>query len=496
MQHDQLSVDGVTVHHFGSEEELTSISLIFAAGTRDESLPTCGSLHALEHLCLGAVRNTPLEINGVVDRLTTQFTAYGRTALVGPWLTSLCRALADPPVDRLEAEAQVLLAEGDGAGTPADPLHLVRFGNRDLGLGLAPPPTPRSLSVERLRADALRWFSAANALLVVDGPLPELHLPLPDGGPPARSWPAPVRVGRPEAVLLDAGCVAVSLVLPPPDPAGLDQLAGRLLESRLAEAVRHERGLAYHVESEGWPLADRGTVVTAWAEPGRGKGPAASEVLLSSVSSLLREGPSADELEVAREQVQAGMSGREGAIGAAVRAGLGSLLFGSPDPPVDADLLAGATLADAGGYLRTLGTDLLYLLDEEAGPAARAHGILVRDLEPAQPALPTAGTTYRPPLAVRVISAEARTVRLVTTEDALWFQVGSDVSRVRWADAAGLREDPDEQVSVLYSVDGTAIAVDDRLTGSDRALAEIRSRVPRALWYVSEPEEDEPRERR
>lgn len=76
-------------------------------------------------------------------------------------------------------------------------------------------------------------------------------------------------------------------------------------------------------------------------------------------------------------------------------------------------------MSDATGYLRALGVDVLYLLDEGAAPAARAQGISVRNLEPLHPAVPTGGTSYRPPLAVRVISAEARTVRLVTTEDAL-----------------------------------------------------------------------------
>lgn len=53
MRHDQFLVDGVLGYHFPSEEELTSVSLIFAAGTRDEPLTTPGSLHALEHLCHG-----------------------------------------------------------------------------------------------------------------------------------------------------------------------------------------------------------------------------------------------------------------------------------------------------------------------------------------------------------------------------------------------------------------------------------------------------------
>jgi hypothetical protein len=490
MQDNEFTVDGVTVYHFPSDEELTSISLVFAAGVRDESLPTFGSLHALEHLCLGAVRNTPLEINGVVDKLTTQFTAHGRTSLVGPWLERLCMALGSPPVEQLEAEAHVLVAEGDGVGGPADAVNLVRFGNRDLGLGLAPAPAPGSLPVQQLLVNARRWFAAANALLVVEGPLPELRLPLPEGQRFVHAWPAAVRLARPEAVLLDTDCVAVSLILPPPNPAGLDLLAGRLLENRLAEAIRHQRGLAYHVDSEGWPLPNRGTALTVWAEPGPGKTTAASEAMIDCISDVLAHGPSDEELDTAREQVRTGASGRDGLISMTVNAALGTLLFGSPDTPLHLELLDRVTADLVTSYLQALGTDVLYLLGEDAEPVARRADLPVRELEPLQPELPADGTVYRPPLAARLISNEARTVKLVTTDEALWFQVGPDVTRVRWVDAAGLLDNRDDDITILYSLDGTAIPVDERLSGGKRALAEIRRQVPPALWYVNEPEHE------
>jgi hypothetical protein len=490
MQHNEFRVDGVLVHHFPSDEELTSISLVFAAGVRDELLPTFGSLHALEHLCLGAVRNTPLEINGVVDRLTTQFTAQGRTSLVGPWLERLCMALGSPPVEQLEAEAQVLVAEGEGVGSPADVVNLVRFGNRDLGLGLAPAPAPRSLPVQQLLVDARRWFAAANALLVVEGPLPELRLPLPEGQRFVHHWPAAVRLARPEAVLLDADCVAVSLILPPPDPARLDLLTGRLLENRLAETIRHQRGLAYHVASEGWPLPSRGTALTVWAEPRPGKTTAASEAMVDCISDVLTHGPSGEELDTAREQVRTGASGRDGLINVTVNAALGTLLFGSPDTPLDLQLIDGVTVDLVTSYLQALGTDVLYLLGADAEPAARRADLPVRELEPLQTALPADGTVYRPPLAARLISHEARTIKLVTTDEALWHQIGPDITRIRWADAAGLLNNRDDDTTILYSLDGTAIPVDERLSGSKQALAEIRRQVPPALWYVNEPEHE------
>ena len=84
-----------------------------------------------------------------------------------------------------------------------------------------------------------------------------------------------------------------SLILPPPDTARLDLLYGRVLENRLAEAIRHQRGLAYHVDSEGWPLPNRGTALTVWAEPGPGKTTAASEAMVDCISDVLAQGPPA-----------------------------------------------------------------------------------------------------------------------------------------------------------------------------------------------------------
>ena len=114
MKWHELNIDGVRVLHFPSEDGRTSAALVFAAGTRDETLVTAGALHALEHLCLNAVRDTPLEINGMVDRLTTEFTVDGPPDLVSLWLEWLCRTLSSPPVEGLEQEAAVLAAEGEG----------------------------------------------------------------------------------------------------------------------------------------------------------------------------------------------------------------------------------------------------------------------------------------------------------------------------------------------------------------------------------------------
>lgn len=486
IDHHQLEVDGVIVHHFPSDEPLTSVCLIFAVGGRDETMPTVGSLHALEHLAMSEVRRTPLDINGSVDAMTTQFTAYGRSVLAGPWLARLCHALTNPPTDRLDREAAVLIAEGEGSGFGADPLDLVRFGNRDLAMGAAPHPSPRSLNRVLLRDDAHRWFSRSNAVLVIDGPLPELRLPLPDSGPLKRHRPSPRSFARPEVVLADAGCVAVSLVLPPPDPAGLDALTCRLLENRISEVVRHDGGLAYHVEGQARPTIDRRTLVTLLAEPGPGQEIAASAAFLGAVQSLLRGGPTDEELGQARGQVEAAGEGRQSEISRHVEDSLSTLISGSPHPVTEPALIRGVTRDQIRHYHAGLADDVLFLLPEDAAELAEQRGLPARPIEPLHPALPAGGVVYRPSRLARMTSREARSVQLVVTDDALWLQILEEIFCVRWRDAAALMQDDENTIVVLYGLDGTAIAIDPRLTDSDQAVTEIRRRVADDLVYVHE----------
>ena len=188
--------------------------------------------------------------------------------------------------------------------------------------------------------------------------------------------------------------------------------------------------------------------------------------------------------------MRSGASGRDGLISGTVKAALGTLLFGSPDTPLDLELLEGVTVHLFTSYLQALGTDVLYLLGEDAEPVARRADLPVRELEPLQTALPADGTVYRPPLAARLISKEARTVKLVTTDEALWLQVRPDITRVRWVDAAGLLNNRDDDI-IIYSLDGTAIPVDERLSGSKRARPKFAARFHPRFWYVNKPEQED-----
>jgi hypothetical protein len=184
-------IDGVRVLRHSGTQNHTDVTLTFAVGSRDETLRTVGVAHALEHLAMGAVRRLPIEMNAEVDLMTTTFVASGSTARVGEFLEQLCRALAEPPVERLALEAGVLAAEDGHVAHPVVALLLnVRYGAQGPGLAWLEGPGYDGLTPEHVTTFARTWFVPSNAVLQVSGPMPEgLRLELPSGWGPCRGRP-------------------------------------------------------------------------------------------------------------------------------------------------------------------------------------------------------------------------------------------------------------------------------------------------------------------
>lgn len=225
-------LDGVRLLHHQEPQSTTDATLTFAVGARDETLPTVGVAHALEHLVMSTVRRLPIQIDATVSTTVTSFVASGTPERVGEFLTGVCAALSAPPVERLEVEAGVLAAEDGWVTHPmAALLYYVRYGARGAGLDWLDGPGPDGITAEQVNAFAQKWFTADNAVLQVTGPVPaDLKLPLPTGTRPrhghypARQFPGPsvVGYGIPGA--------AVLLSLPDGDAARIASLATDVLQ--------------------------------------------------------------------------------------------------------------------------------------------------------------------------------------------------------------------------------------------------------------------------
>lgn len=181
LQRDVL--DGVTTFWVDSGRPTLAASLIFRGGIADETLPTMGWLHVIEHLALHGRQSGPLHVNGSVSLLNTQLDLHGPPDAVTRTLTEICAWLRDPDLGHLPKESKVLAAESAyrGAGDAAVAL-LQRYGARGPGLaGYA------ELGLARADPDGIaglvaRVFTSGNGVLVLDGPPPsDLSPALPDG---------------------------------------------------------------------------------------------------------------------------------------------------------------------------------------------------------------------------------------------------------------------------------------------------------------------------
>lgn len=104
-------VDGVPVVWTQGPAPL-SATLVFGCGARDESFPTIGVTHMVEHLAMSTLPKAHHPRNASVGLDTTEFMAEGRPDQITAFLDGICRALTDLPLGRLDSERGVLEAEG------------------------------------------------------------------------------------------------------------------------------------------------------------------------------------------------------------------------------------------------------------------------------------------------------------------------------------------------------------------------------------------------
>lgn len=496
-----LLVDGVVTIHAPSEDTVTQVRLCFAVGSRDEVLSEQGVLHMLEHLAMHAVaRESLIEVNASVGPSRTEFSGSGPAALVVDHLDRLCRALADPPVERMADEAPVVAAEIDGDEGPHHALLAARYGFRDLGSSSVVGPGPDGLRPEQVRAAAGRWFVRQNAVLLVEGPLPpDLRLPLADGPVPTHVRVAPRRRPGPAALTLDGPACLVSLLLPPPDPQRLDELTVELVRQRLLDVVRHEKGLTYALDDELFVdvphgSGGRGSDFMIGADPLEARLVPAVQAFVRTVLGLLGHGPRPEELDRARERLALAAEGR--------RAALERDLDQALDRLVGTGLAVGdrpATTVEertVTAYLQRLAGDALFALPDHPELDLAELGLQPASPDPLGPGPLPPGRRFRPPRLARAISSSARRAELCLTDDGLHVMLEGEVQSVRWADVVGvLEEDEHGHELAVFGADGATLVVGDRVwRGGEVVTAALRANVPAGLVYrrsglLSSPEE-------
>ena len=241
----RTEVDGVPVLWCEAPGPVRA-QLLLRVGWADETLPTRGWTHLVEHLALAGLGRPGEHSNGRTDATTTTFHVEGDAEQVREFLADVTGRLARLPLDRVPTELGVLRSEeGRRGGSLLQQVLGRRHGAqgyglsdfRELGLDVAPDP-------DLLQAWAHRHAATGNAVLWLSGPPPaglRLHLPAGPHVPPPDPWHS-VAGDLPAWFTGDDHTVAAHAVI----SRGYRAPALRhVVQARLVDTLRSQLSVAY-----------------------------------------------------------------------------------------------------------------------------------------------------------------------------------------------------------------------------------------------------------
>ncbi len=281
---------------------IPSAGLTFRAGRADETAATSGVSHLVEHLILPARTGERVDFNGHIESLVTATYASGAPDDLRAFLASTAALARDLPLERLEIERKILLAEEATRSTGGVRQALaLRFGPVRAGLTGYVEYGLRRLSAEDVEAWTAERFTAANAALWLTTMPPDgLELQLP-AGDRRFECPEPRQIEdlrTPAVYDLANGGLCLSFVAPRTILTGVAlEVAGNALLDRM----RYELGLSYSVDTDTHPLSSELTHFTLWTDIADAAVPEWLEEALAVFDALAENGPSEERLEQVRE---------------------------------------------------------------------------------------------------------------------------------------------------------------------------------------------------
>ncbi|MEE3274822.1 MAG: pitrilysin family protein [Actinomycetota bacterium] len=341
-----------------------SVGVWVGVGSRDEAEADAGASHFLEHLLFKGtegrsarsiaelVDGTGGEMNAASGKESTAF--YARLPsdgqdlavdLLGDVLCDPALRTADVETERLVILEELHLQEDDPADVVASLLDEALFPDHALGREvLGTRESVESLDRDRIAAFHERWYRSPNLVLAAAGVVDHDRLVervasafagRGGGRAPGRSAPRALPCGdrtlqRPtEAVHMAWGWRSIHRHDQRRWALGLGvHILGGGLSSRLFQAVREDRGLAYNVFAGEHLYSDAGALgIHAATEPGRVDELRA--VVEDVVAAVAERGITADELEIARRGFEgARLLGLEDSGSRMTRLGNGQSLYG------------------------------------------------------------------------------------------------------------------------------------------------------------------------
>lgn len=320
----------------GSSDLPFFAALHFRAGRCDETLKWSGITHLIEHLALPAEDTPGVEFNGTVDSTATQFWFSGERERCLELLVATSAALGDLPVGRLQSECRILLTESASRSIPLVPFLLsLRYGPRHHGVSGYDEYAFQWVQSTDVREHAARFFNRANAIVTIAGDTADLamELDLPDGDRQVVLVPEPIQyLEFPSAFGHGPpGRVAFSMAV----GRSYELMTGLLvLERRLREALRYQRGVTYDTSWDYEPLTYDTAHVCFWADTLDENVDRVRNILLTTLDDLARTGPTTDELAI---ELKAWVEANRDPLAAPAQLfrRAHSELLGDPLPPAD-----------------------------------------------------------------------------------------------------------------------------------------------------------------
>jgi len=293
-------VDGLSTYWVANGGPFRAV-LVFRIGVADETLPTRGICHLVEHL---AIEPQPrlYSHNGWCSIDTTGFWAEGDRDEVLGYLSGVARRLQPLPRDRMVAERQILATEGSQrGGSIVTTLLSCRWGAQTYGTASYDEFGLFRLSEDEAQAWADRYFVADNAVLFITGEPPEgFSLELPRGE--RHTLPAAESISGlqlPTGISLGQGGVGVGMEVDRSPGTGL---ALALLASAATARLRHELGVTYHVGADYQLAGSDQAHLTIAADCLDTNAEQVASTLLAVIDNIASSGPEEAELEHERER--------------------------------------------------------------------------------------------------------------------------------------------------------------------------------------------------
>jgi zinc protease len=458
-------VDGVPTVWADVPGPLTA-GLLIRVGHADETLPTRGHSHMLEHLALFGLDRPGEHSNGQVDATSLLLHTSGGPEEVSAFLARAARQLVEPPTARLQAEKGVLKAEASQRRPHALTELLVwRWGMQDYGLEAADELGLDAITPESVLEWSRRFVARQNAALWFTGPPPAgLSLDLPDGE--HRAPPAPRRTALPELPAFfrtGSGHAAFHAMV---DRTWESSALASALRARLVDDLRVNRAAAYSPEVGYRPLDAGSAALMAMSDHVDGRAAEVTERLLATLAELADTATMPTEAEIAAHRT-ASRRAMEGmaALPARVSSSAWDLLHGKPVRGID-ELYAGLDGLEPEGVRRAARSAGETAVAQVPGGVDAPSGW---QPAPMSTAYPVFGTAFE---------FRGDQARLVVGAAGVTFREGPSAITVRYDDLAAACT-WDDGGRILIGNDGVRLVVEPTLwRRGSAAVREIDGAVP------------------